>query len=179
LTLLIRCGALDFTGQTRPALFLEVELFGRDRRERLSAPLPFESRLNREWRPNDYPPERRLRDEWEILGFAVGPPLMSLFRGRLPAGLVTSRDLPRLVGRGVRLAGLVAAAHNVQTEDNRDMQFITLEDEHGLVEVTIFPGGCLQPYLRLGPYLVGGTIEQQYDVITVTAQRFEPALQER
>jgi hypothetical protein len=56
------------------------------------------------------------------------------------------------------------------------MQFVTLQDEHGLMEMTLFPGTCpLHPYLRLGPYLVTGTVEEQYDVVTLTAEKFEEA----
>jgi hypothetical protein len=59
-------------------------------------------------------------------------------------------------------------------EDGRDMQFVTLQDEYGLMEMTLFPGNCpLHPYLRLGPYLVTGIVEDQHDVVTVTAERFE------
>jgi hypothetical protein len=54
------------------------------------------------------------------------------------------------------------------------MQFVTLEDEWGLVEVTLFPGTCpAAPYLTLGPYLAAGVVEEQYGVLTVTARSFE------
>ena len=60
------------------------------------------------------------------------------------------------------------------TEDGRPLQFVTLEDEHGLVEVTLFPGTCPQvAYLTMGPYLAGGVVDDQYGVLTVTARSFE------
>src|SRR5208337_3138019 len=128
------------------------------------------------WQPSDYPTEQRRRDEWEILGFLTGPPLMSLFRPGLPAGLATSRDLPRLVGRRVRLAGLVACTQQTVTVDRRYMRFVTLDDEYGLVEVTLFPDACpASPHLLIGPYLATGIVEKQYDVISITAQQFELA----
>ncbi|MCS6975423.1 MAG: hypothetical protein NZM31_00255, partial [Gemmatales bacterium] len=103
------------------------------------------------------------------------------------------------------------------TKYGETMQFMTLEDEWGFVDVTFFPSpnrerlsegdraahaarsphdidlasggrqpsgaasGGRQPsgppfpsatYLGMGPYLVWGTVEEQYGVITVTAQRF-------
>jgi DNA polymerase-3 subunit alpha len=170
LAVLIRCGALDFTGQPRPALFLEAELQDQtgDRGDELFSALPLDG-----WRPSDYGDARRLQDEWDLLGFVVGPPLMSLFRPRLPPGLITSRELPGHVGRTVRLAGLVATSRRTQTSDNRTMQFVTLEDEWGLIEVTLFPGTCPPAaYLTLGPYLVTGRVEEQHDVIAVTAREF-------
>ena len=56
------------------------------------------------------------------------------------------------------------------------MQFVTLEDEWGLIEATLFPGTCPPvAYLTLGPYIVTGIVEEQYGVLGVTAQRFQKA----
>ena len=56
------------------------------------------------------------------------------------------------------------------------MQFLTLEDETAIFEVTLFP----KLYKRVrrlltdgGPYRVGGTVESQYDSLSVTASRVE------
>jgi DNA polymerase III alpha subunit len=173
LALLIGCGALDFTGLPRPALFLEADLRDRDERRggagqgELFAPEP------PDWSPEDYDERRRLRDEWRRLGFVVGPPLMSLFRPQLPRHLVTSRELPGLVGRRVHVAGVTATARHTRTANGRPMQFVTLEDEWGLIEVTLFPGACPpRPYLALGPYLAAGTVEECYGVLTLNARSF-------
>jgi DNA polymerase III alpha subunit len=179
LAVLICSGALDFTGQPRPALFLEADLQdadeGKGRREAaclfpLSCCLP-------SWQPADYAAARRLLDEWQLLGFVIGPPLFSLFRSRLPRGLVNSRELADHVGRKVRVAGLVATGRHAPTRDGRSMQFITLADEEGLIEVTLFPGTCAPvAYLGPDPYLATGVVEQEFDVVTVTAHRFERVL---
>jgi DNA polymerase-3 subunit alpha/error-prone DNA polymerase len=171
LALLIRCGALDFTAQPRPALFLAADL--RDRATDSEDDL-FPGELARAWAPSDYAATRRLRDEFALLGFITGPPLMSLFRSRVPAGHITSCDVPDHIGRRVCLSGLVATARHTPTSDGRDMQFVTIEDEWGLVEVTLFPGTC-EPvaYLAMGPYTVTGRVEEQYGVVTVTAEKFE------
>jgi DNA-directed DNA polymerase III PolC len=171
LDLLIRCGALDFTGQPRPALFLEADL---DNHADGPAERLFQDDPNPGWTPGDYTIDRRLRDEWGILGFVVGPPMLSLLRPPLLDNLIASRDLPNHVGRLVHVTGLVATARHTPTADGRPMQFVTLEDEWGLIEVTLFPGTCPPvAYLTLGPYVVHGVVEEQYDVLTVTAQRFE------
>jgi DNA polymerase III alpha subunit len=126
------------------------------------------------WAPADYTSWKRLHDEWDVLGFVVGPPMMALFRPSLPRALQTSRDLAGHVGKPIRLAGLVATARLTPMADGRTMQFITLEDEWGQVDVTLFPGTCPPlPYLTLGPYLVRGVVEEQYDVLTVTAQSLQ------
>jgi DNA polymerase III alpha subunit len=128
------------------------------------------------WRPEDYSQGRRWQEEWERLGFLVGPPLMHLFRPHLPPGLDDSRALRDRVGRTVHLGGLVATGRHTPTKYGEDMQFVTLEDEWGLVEVTLFPGTCRPvAYLTMGPYLVRGTVEEQFGVRTVTATSFRPA----
>jgi DNA polymerase III alpha subunit len=125
------------------------------------------------WSPTNYDEDRRLRDEWRLIGFVVGPPLLSLFRARLPRHLVTSRELPKYVGRHVHVAGIVATARHHVTTKGRPMQFVTLEDEWGLIEVTLFPDSAPQtPYLTLGPYLAAGTVEEHYGVLTVNADSF-------
>jgi hypothetical protein len=106
--------------------------------------------------------------------------LFSLFRRPVPevkgAPLIGSHEVPRHAGRRVRVQGLVATARNVYTEDGRPIQFVTLEDEHGLSEVTLFGGTCEQvPYLTLGPYVATGVVEERYGAHTITAQRFERA----
>jgi len=99
---------------------------------------------------------------------------MSLFRPRVPDDQICSRDLAANIGRRVRLSGLVATARHTPTSDGRDMQFVTLEDEWGLIEVTLFPGTC-EPvaYLAMGPYTATGRVEEQYGVVTLTAEKFE------
>lgn len=168
---LVQVGAFDFTGRSRPALLLEAALDG-TRPE--SATLFSDSEPEPPWSPDAYPQSRQWKEEWARLGFLVGPPLMSLFRPSVPAGLHDSRSVPRSVGRRVRLAGLVAAARHTPTKRGDEMQFVTLEDEWGLAEVTLFPGTCPPAaYLALGPYLAEGKVEDHYGVVTVLATRFD------
>lgn len=174
LGLLIRAGALDCLGPSRPSLFLEAELPDLTGTRANSVPVLFHDDTDLDWQPHDYEMLRRLRDEWELLGFIVGPPLLSLFRGRLPAHRCRACDLPLHVGERVVVAGVVAAARMTNTEAGRPMQFITLEDETGLIDVTLFPGNAAPlPYLTLGPYMATGLVEEQYDALTLNGHEFQ------
>ncbi|HZU36810.1 MAG TPA: DNA polymerase III subunit alpha, partial [Gemmataceae bacterium] len=178
LALLVRCGALDFTGKTRPALFLEADLQDRETDAARVTHNPLfplgPIMAEHDWSPNNYPLERRLRDEWQTLGFVLGPPVMSLLRSYVPSDTISSRQLREHLGRRVRTAGIVATGRHAKTSDDRTMQFITLVDEYGLMEVTLFPDLCPPAaYLTLGPYLVTGVVEEDFDVLTLTAQKFE------
>ncbi|MGF1579697.1 MAG: DNA polymerase III subunit alpha [Gemmataceae bacterium] len=180
LSTLVRCGALDCTGKNRPTLFLQAELLGvfqtRKRKKDSSTTELFPTnvaRFSETWCPNDLTAEQRWRDEWSLLGFLLGPPLMSLFRKNLPNDLVTSRELRKYVGRTIRFAGVTATARNARTSDGRDMQFISLQDEYDLVEVNLFPGSCqLIAHLELGPYIAEGIVNDHLGVIAINAHKF-------
>jgi DNA polymerase III alpha subunit len=59
------------------------------------------------------------------------------------------------------VAGLAATGRFAYTQKGLEVQFITLEDEWGLMEVTIFPGTCrLVRRLTVGPYIVEGVVEE-------------------
>src|SRR5262249_19760099 len=156
---LICCGALDFTERNGPGLFLDADL--QDHAAAAAGDL-FDDMGELQWLPKDYDASRRLRDEWQVLRFVPGPRLMARFRPRLRPDLVPSVELPRYHGRRIRTAGVVATGRFAYTEKGLEMQFITLEDEWGLMEVTIFPGTCaLLMHLTLGPYLVTGVVDDQ------------------
>ncbi len=186
LAVLVRCGALDFTGRSRPALFLEADL---QDRIKTKGPELLPCRPADDWSPPDYDERRRLRDEWGLLGFVVGPPLFSLFRRPAPhptlphprgeggeggPPFIRTNQIADYCGRSVRLQGLVATARQAHMQDGRPVQFVTLEDEYGLAEVTLFPDECpAVPYLTMGPYTATGVVEEQYGVFTITARGFE------
>jgi DNA-directed DNA polymerase III PolC len=172
LAVLVRCGALDFTGLPRPALFLEADL--QDRLEQ-EGPGLLPRRFAADWSPPDYDKRRRRRDEWDLLGFFADAPMLSPFRPLLPPDAVRSVDLPCHKGRRVSVAGLVATGRFAYTEKGLEMQFITLEDEWGLMEVTIFPRTCrLVRRLAPGPYVAVGVVDEQFGVFSLTAERFTP-----
>lgn len=174
LTTLIRAGALDFTGRGRPALCLEARLRDacRPAAGELFTPDPTEG-----WTPPDDAPARRWRDQWQTLGFVLGPPLFALcrrpFQPRRGIPLIASHELAAHAGRLVQVQGLVATGRHTFTADGRPIQFVTLEDEHGLIEVTLFSDCPQVPYLRLGPYVASGIVEDRFGACTLTARTFE------
>ena len=174
LAALIRGGALDFAGRPRPALFLEADLQDRIKPQ---GPELLPCRPADDWSPPDYDAARRCADEQELLGFVADVPMLSLFRALLPPDAVRSIDLPRHKGRRVRVAGLVATGRFAYTEKGLEVQFITLEDEWGLMETTIFPGTCrLIRHLALGPYVAEGVVDEQFGVFSLTAERVAACL---
>jgi DNA polymerase III alpha subunit len=76
----------------------------------------------------------------------------------------------------VRVAGLVAAARKVRTRKGELMQFVTIEDEEGLLEATLFPrafqahAGLIR---SLGPYVFTGKIEEDHRAINLNLAKVE------
>jgi len=56
------------------------------------------------------------------------------------------------------------------------MMFLTMEDEFGVFEATVFPNAfaAIGTLDRYGPYVVTGKVDRQYGSVTVTADRVEP-----
>ncbi|MCS7167648.1 MAG: DNA polymerase III subunit alpha [Gemmatales bacterium] len=182
---LIQAGACDFMALPREEIFLEAAL----ERRQCDDPAMFRSHLEptlpallpRAHAAYPQPNRRQLvlaACQWETLGFVLDVPLMQLFRPWVPADLDDSRALQRPPGSAVTLAGLVAASRLTPTAQGKTMQFLTLADEWGLVEVTIFPDACpLVPNPALGPYVVTGRIEDHFGARTLSAtQPLIPAI---
>jgi DNA-directed DNA polymerase III PolC len=182
---LVQAGAFDFTGRTRPELlcvlasgFEDYRRRGRGGARRSPDDLFADGAPEPAWPVpplREFPEAERLWLEWAVLGLCVGRHPMAVFRqdGWLQ-GVASCRSAETRVGRRVRVAGIVAARRTVPTREGRPMQFVTLEDETGLVECTLFP----EVYERyrgavrtLGPYVAEGRIEEQYGAPTLNVAR--------
>jgi DNA polymerase-3 subunit alpha len=87
------------------------------------------------------PPEERLRSEKELLGLYLSDHPLNRIEAELAA--VTDTQLieltSELVGREVRIGGLVRAWRRVVTRKGQIMAYAEVEDLTGVVEVTFFP----------------------------------------
>jgi hypothetical protein len=174
--LLIRAGCLDFTGQSRQALLREAEAG-----QRMTRPPAWWAGRERKgvepWPLEGLPAEYTLRDqwkeEWSLLAFLCGPPLMALLRACVPPELPDSRSLLAHAGHRVRLAGLLAPARGDPPADEQTE--FTVEEEWGLVEVCGAEAASSPE--SLGPaVVVEGKVEERYGVAVVTDARLERLL---
>lgn len=114
----------------------------------------------------------RLRNEFAVLGFLCDRHPMELFSEN-PAvrGVIKARELPAHVGHNVRVAGWLVTGKVVSTKHGEAMEFLTFEDETGLLETTFFP----QAYARYcdllaegGPFVLEGMVEEEFGAQTLT-----------
>ena len=120
--------------------------------------------------PDD--PQARLHAEMQALGFLCDVHPMMLCSDTIRRHrMVKARDLPRYTGRRVRCAGFLVTGKVVSTLQGEPMEFITFEDDTGLMECTFFP----ETYRRFchmldyhRPYFIEGKVEEDYGAFTVT-----------
>ena len=180
---LVLCGAFDSFGRPRPALMMELNLFCKHaktaafRRGCCDQPTLLRTYPTIPAPPGDYGWFRKYSDERRILSISIRRHLMALYRPLLnrssPAAAIDSRQLEAAKGKCVRIAGVLEAQRTTRTERGEEMMFLTLDDEYGLFEVTLFPDISRRHrsgFSHYGPYVVIGRLEKQYDSLSITAE---------
>ncbi len=174
---LILCGAMDWTGRSRPTLMMEWTLYRTMKPGRVpggpllsAAPVVPDA-------PGDYDEARKYFDEREILGISVREHILSLYRPTLARLVnVDTRALPHRLGQRVRIAGVLEARRATRTQGGETMLFLTLEDEYGMFEATVFPSAMRAMRTKLagaGPYRITGRVDSQHGCVSVTADTIE------
>jgi DNA polymerase III alpha subunit len=173
---LIKAGAFDFTGVSRPQLQWDLRMgyaSGQKLCKETLLSLPCSG--VRGPRLPDLSPRMKAREEWRMLRLSVGPHPLSWFHESLKKERIfSSASLSRHVGQKVRVAGLNAAGRDTITMKGEEMGFITLDDQEGLVEVCLFPRDYARlrnAFTAIGPYLVEGTVQDQYGALSLTPSR--------
>ena len=177
---LINCGALDAfnPGGNRAALLWGLACWLKAKRPKARTQSLFKRAETADDCQPLLPPEdeyERLRREFSVLGFLCDRHPMELFAQQLQKRrTVKAVDLPRFIGRQVRLAGWLITGKVVSTKKGDPMEFLTFEDETGIVETTFFP----RAYRRFchiidrnRPYLLTGKVEQDWGAITLTVDK--------
>ncbi len=179
---LVHCGALDrlAPGASRAELLWESarRLPSRATAERAARNRSLFEAPGAEGRTPHLPPDdarERLRREFAVLGFLCDRHPIELYADAVHrAGAVKAADLPRRIGQRVRFAGWLITGKVVETKQGEPMEFLTFEDETGLVETTFFP----EAYRRFchlldreRPYLLSGKVEEDWGAVTLTVEK--------
>jgi len=178
---LIHAGALDrlCPGSSRAMLLWDLarwkkarakekrspSLFGHD-------PLPAAPSL---------PPETeidRLRREFAALGFLCDRHPITLYQSNLTGRrIVKAVHLSRYLNRQATMAGWLITGKQVRTKHGDPMEFLTFEDDTGLMETTFFPK-TYHRYCHMidsgRPYLLKGKVEQDWGVCTLNVGKLVP-----
>jgi DNA polymerase-3 subunit alpha/error-prone DNA polymerase len=120
----------------------------------------------------------RIHNELRFLGMHVYDHPMRVLREETSrAGCIGTSELITRLGQTVRIAGLVAASRRLATQGGQVMQFVTLEDEQGLVEAALFPsayGSHGDPITNPRPFLVAGRVAEDHGNIHLVLSEVMP-----
>jgi len=166
---LIRCGAMDCFGKTRPALLRLLDVyfhysnfFNSNQTDLFAGAEAFA--LEREIQTTrQYSIEEICSAEYEILGYMVSRHPLEFFT-TLPENneIIKSVELEKYRGKKVKILGWFMASKRIKTSKGKIMKFLSLEDLHGTFEVVLFPetyAKFAEKTLSMGPYLVEGKVE--------------------
>jgi DNA polymerase III alpha subunit len=175
---LIHAGAFDslYPEESRTSLLWELACRQKSRSTRSGAGNLFNGRIDVP-KPS-FPPENeteRLRHEFSALGFLCDRHPMVLYAdGLKKLGICKAKDLLRFINRHVRIAGLLITGKVVHTKHGDPMEFLTFEDETGLVETTFFPKAyrrfCAIPDPNR-PFILYGKVQEDFGAVTLTVDR--------
>ena len=131
----------------------------------------------------DQDPIQKLRYEFDALGFLCACHPMALYAAGLRGcGIIKAKELSKFTGRTVKIAGLLITGKVVHTKHGDPMEFLTFEDETGLVETVFFP----KAYHRFcsimdktRPFILTGKVEEEFGAHTLTVWEVKPVNGER
>jgi error-prone DNA polymerase len=184
---LIRAGALDSLGHPRRELLWQLRevagatrgrFDGRTVGSRKAQGRPLDLRLPPTEAPDLPPPSEleRLGDSYAILSLDARHQVVELFRTALDRlGALTVSRLDEHPPGKVTVAGLVVTRQHPMTA--RGTVFLALEDETGMVNVTLWPDtwARLRGVVRRHALLyVEGTLQREERVVNLVANRIRP-----
>jgi len=177
---LIHAGALDTfcPKENRTSLLWELAEWHRRKENG-----PESGKLFRSSSPAAPPPlpresdRSRLRREFAVLGFLCDRHPMTLFSEVLKAAeTVKVAEIPGFPGRRVRVAAWLITGKVVHTKHGDLMEFLTFEDETGIIETAFFPETYRQfchMIDRQRPYILTGKIERNWGATTLRVEKVE------
>jgi DNA polymerase-3 subunit alpha len=189
---LIRCGALDSTGEYRSRLMAVLEEaldYGqRIQRERNSAQMSLfggsdgeQMTINLPTLPaiDEWDGHQKLQEEKETLGFYVTGHPLDRFKEILEKFTNVDALSIREVAdkQAVRIGGTISSAKVIRTRKEELMGFATVEDLNGAVEVVVFPSvyaACADLLTADTAVLVQGTAQVEDNGVKILADEIIP-----
>lgn len=127
--------------------------------------------------PAEYSFQKSLRHELALFGFSVRCHPLELFQeatSKIPH--IHAKDIAHHIGEVVTLIGWLLTEKIVSTKKGEPMEFMTLEDQTGMYDATVFPN-TYRKYCHLlatnQAYVVTGLVEEHFATVTVTVKTLQ------
>jgi len=170
---LIRCGALRFTGTGKKELLWEAHMLLNGTNHKQDNNLLFQPPSRKPVLPQlDSSVLEDLYDEIELIGFPVSRTMFDLAKSTF-RGDIFARDLHLHEGKTVRMVGDFVCDKYVKTKNGKVMKFGTFLDEHGdFFDSVHFPPSLAKwPLNGNGLYLVLGKVVLEFDCPAIEVQK--------
>ncbi|MFN8591306.1 MAG: error-prone DNA polymerase [Thermomicrobiales bacterium] len=126
-------------------------------------------------------PWEQMAGDYAMMGLSPRYHPLGLLRPRLPRAIRTTAEIPTIPdGARIQVAGLVVCRQRPGTA--KGITFLLLEDEHGLLNVIVFPDLYSEHrhVVRGEPFLViKGVLQQRNNTINLVAERIWPLSEAR
>jgi len=176
--LLLRVGALRYTGKTKQKLLWEAHyMYGKmgSSHGKKQEPHLFGSPTLKDFQlPSlEISPLDDAFDEMELLGFALCNPFLLLGGAKGP--MVMSSQLPALLGRNVSMLGYLIATKDTGTSKGERMHFGTFIDQEGnFIDTVHFPPVAKKnPFRGNGFYRLVGKVVEEFGFFSVEVTEME------
>lgn len=117
----------------------------------------------------DFPPEAKLAQESQTLGFPLSVHPLELSGPLRPT--VPASDMARYVGKKITMRGWPITRKEVLTREGEQMEFFTFEDTTGIFETVFFPDAFRRFCRELDmdhAYLLYGLVESEFGVSSLS-----------
>ncbi len=173
LILLIRAGALRFTGRSKQELLWNAHiLHGNQNYHGASGPLFLMPRKEYPLPVLEQSPRGDAWDELELLGFPVEMSMFDMLNTK-HRGDVNAAEMKRYDGKTIRMMGQLVTTKPVITAKNEPMKLATFMDQYGqLFDTVHFPRATQSyPFRGAGIYLLMGEVKNELEHYTLNVQK--------
>lgn len=168
--ILIKCGAMDCLGKTRPTLLRHSDIYFRNKKlnDSVDGNLFEYEQTNIELGAStgrQFTIEEICVSEFEAFGYMVTKHPLEFFKDEINIkGIVNAADIRRLNGRRVKMIGWYMTSKRITTSKGDVMKFLSLEDLTATFEAVLFPkaySAFAELTMSMGPYLVEGRVDAE------------------
>lgn len=167
---LIKCGAMDCFGLTRPTLLRLLDLYFKNKKilDAYNNDLFANEALKLEKEvitQTDFSPEEKSLYEYELFGYMISRHPLQFFDTEIKAKeIIQSTDMFKYHNRRIKMIGWYMTSKRIKTSKGEIMKFLSLEDLTGTFEAVIFPKAYAQYAeltMSMGPYVIEGKVDAE------------------
>ena len=169
-SILIKCGAMDCFGQSRPTLMRLLDIYISHRRildesyNDLFAADTF--KLEKEViTDRNYTLEEMCSIEYETFGYmATRHPLELVHNAAEDKSIIKSEQMHLYQGQKIKMMGWYMTSKRIKTKNGSIMKFLSVEDMTGTFEAILFPkayDAYAELTMSMGPYIFEGRIDME------------------